>query len=107
MFNSLISKEEGTVKMVDGSTCKVIGTGTVKITGRDGTVCALEAVRYVPEAWYNLIFIRVLDEEGCRIQMQQDVVTVSQRGRVILEGEKCEGLYKLKEGTQFEVEFQG
>ena len=54
-----------------------------------------EAVWYVPEARYNLI--RVLDEEGCRIQMQQSIITVSERDIVILKGEKCEGLYKLKE----------
>ena len=58
--------------------CEVIGTGTVKVTERDRTVRALEAVRYVSEARYNLISIGVLDEEGCRIQDQQDVITVSQ-----------------------------
>ena len=57
----------------------------------------MEAVWYVPEARYNLISIRVLDEEGCRIHMQKGVVTVSQEDRVILKGEKCGGLYKLKE----------
>ena len=31
--------------------------------------------------------------------MQQGVVTVNQGDRVILEGEKCRGLYKLKEGN--------
>ena len=66
MFNSLVAKEEGIVKMVDGSTCEVIGTGTVQVTERDGTMCALVAVRYVREARYDLISIRVLDEEGCR-----------------------------------------
>jgi len=76
LFNSLVTKEEGTVKMVDGSACEVIGTGTVKVTERDGMVHALEAVQYVPEARYNLISIRVLDEEGCRIQVQQGIVTV-------------------------------
>ena len=65
LFNSLITKEEETVKMVDDSACKVIGTGTVKVTGRDVTMDALEAARYVPEARYNLISIKVLDEEGC------------------------------------------
>ena len=70
MFNSLVVKEEGTVKMVDGSTCEVISTVTVNVTYRDGTVRALEAVRYVPEAWYNLISIGVFDEEGCWIQVQ-------------------------------------
>ena len=56
--------------MVDGSACEVISTRTVKVTERDGMVRALEAVRYVPEARYNLIYIRVLDEEGCWIQVQ-------------------------------------
>ena len=75
--NSLVAKEEEIVKMVDGSACEVIGTGTVKVTGREGTMRALEAVRYIPEARYNLISIRVLDKEKCRIQVQQGVVTVS------------------------------
>ena len=36
LFNSLVVKEEGTVKMVNGSACEIIGIRTVKITGRDG-----------------------------------------------------------------------
>jgi len=55
---------------VDGSACEVIDTGIVKVTGRDGKVRALEAVRYVSEARYNLISIRVLDD-------QHDFVTFS------------------------------
>ena len=47
MFNSLVAKEEGTVKMVDGLTWEVIDTGTVNVTDRDGMVRALEAVRYI------------------------------------------------------------
>ena len=42
--NSLVAKEEGVVITVDGSAGKVIGTGTVSVTERDGTVRALEAV---------------------------------------------------------------
>jgi len=68
--NSLVAKEEGIIKMVDDSAREVIDTGTVKVTGRDEIVRALKAVRYVPEARYNLISIRVLNEEGCRIQVQ-------------------------------------
>jgi len=56
--------------MMDGSACEVIGTGTVKVTERDGMVRTLEVVRYVPEARYNLISIRVIDKEECRIQVQ-------------------------------------
>ena len=92
MFNSLVAKEDGTVKMVDGSACEIIGTGTE----RDETVRALEAVRYVPETRYNVISIRVLDEERCQIQVQQEIVTVSQGDGVLLNGEKCRRLYKIK-----------
>jgi len=48
----LVAKEEETVKMVYDSACKVIDIGTVNVTCKDVTVCALEAVRYVPEARY-------------------------------------------------------
>jgi len=64
---------------------EVIGTETVKIIERDGTVRALEAVQYVSEACYNLISIGVLDEERCRIQAQQDIITDSQEDRAILQ----------------------
>ena len=64
---------------------------------------ALEAVRYVLEAQYNLISIRVLDEEGCQIQVQQDAVTVSHGDRVILEEEKYGGVHKLKEENLVQV----
>ena len=39
--------------------------------------------------------------------MQQGVVIVSQRYRVILEGEKCGGLYKLKEENSVRGGVQG
>jgi len=61
LFNFLLAKEEGIVKMVDDLACEVISTGTVKITERDVIVCALEAVQYVPKARYNLISIKVLE----------------------------------------------
>ena len=99
LFNSLVAKEERIVKLADCSTCEVIGIGIVKVTERDGIVRALEVVRYVLEVRYSLISIRVLDEEGFQIQVQQGVVIVSQGEMVILEGEKCGGLYKLKEGN--------
>ena len=39
----------------------------------------------------------VLDEEGCRIQVLQSIVIVSQGDKIILKGKKCGELYKLKE----------
>jgi len=44
MFNSLVAKEEGTVKMADDSACKVIDIGTINVTCRNETMYALEAV---------------------------------------------------------------
>jgi len=44
MFNSLVSKEEEIVKMVNHSAYKIIGTGTVKLIKRDGMMHALEVV---------------------------------------------------------------
>ena len=70
LFNSLVTKEERIVKMVDGPVCEVIDIRTAKVIERDGTMRVLEVVWYIPEARYNLIFIRVLDEKGCRIQVQ-------------------------------------
>jgi len=47
----LVVKEEGIVKMVDGSLARSLALGrSLALTERDGTVCALEAVWYVPEA---------------------------------------------------------
>ena len=65
--NSLVAKEEGIVKIVDDSACEVIGTGTVKIIEKYGMLYALEAIQYILEARYNLIYIGVLNEEGCQI----------------------------------------
>jgi len=111
MFNSLVAKEEGTFKMVDGSAYEIIDTETINITYRDLTVHVLKAVRYVPEARYHLISIGVLDEEECHIQVQQGNITVSQGDRVILR-EKCEGIYKLTEedsvrGRVSEISLEG
>jgi len=85
MFNSLLVKEEGTFKMVDDSACKVIGTKTINITGRDGTLCALKVVWYILEARYNLISIRVLDSEGYQVQVQHIIFMVNQGDRVVVE----------------------
>jgi len=57
----LVYKTGKDVKMVDGSACKVISIRIVKVTEKDGVVCALKVVRYILEAYCNLISIGVLD----------------------------------------------
>jgi len=78
----LFVNEEGIIKMVDDSTCEVIGTEKVKVTEREEMMRALKAVQYISKTQCYLISIRVLNEKGGRIQVQQGVVIVSQ-------GEKC------------------
>ena len=67
MFNSLVIKEEEIVKILDGSACEVIYTGTVKVAERDEMMHALEADRYVPEVRYNLI------SKGCLMKRDADL----------------------------------
>ena len=69
MFNSLVAKEEETVKIVDGSACEILSTETIIVTSRDKMVRALKTVRYVPQVRYNLISIWMLDSERCQIQV--------------------------------------
>ena len=62
MFNCLVVKEEGTIKIVDGSACKVIGTGRVKVTERDGTVLLAQrpstlVVMMINSCSYSLLII--------------------------------------------------
>ena len=85
----MVANEEGIIKMVDSSTCEVIGTVTVNVTGRDRTMRTLEAFQYFSEIQYNLISLWMLNSEGCQVQVQLVVVTVSEEDRVILKGEKC------------------
>jgi len=99
MFNSLVVREEGIVKIVDGSAFEAISTGIVNVTCKDGPMSALQAAQYASEARYYLISLGVLDEIGHQIKMQQGFITVCQEDKVILEGEKCGGIYKLKEGN--------
>ena len=69
MFNSLVAKEEETVKMVDDSACEIFRTETIIVTSRDKTVRTLKTVQYVPQVRYNLISIWMLDSERCQIQV--------------------------------------
>ena len=69
LFNSLVAKEEVIVKMVDDSACKVISTGTVKVTERDGTVCALEVIRYYPGGTLQSNITAVLIKKDSRFKV--------------------------------------
>ena len=84
--------------MVNDSAGKYIGTETVNITCKDGMVHAPEAVWYVPDAWYNLIH-----RSARRRRMPDPNATRCHhnylRRMIILRGEKCGGIYKLKEGN--------
>ncbi len=57
----------GNVLMENGTTCKVLGVGTVKIRIRNGVVRTLASVRHVPDLKWNLISLGTLDSKRCKI----------------------------------------
>jgi len=63
MFNSLVAKEEGTVKIVDDLSCKVIDTGKSMLQVEMGLWCSGGGL--CPRGMIQSNIIRVLDEEGC------------------------------------------
>ena len=57
--------------MANGSVCKIIGFGIVKIKMFDGVVHDLGGVAYVPNLRRNLISISQLVDTGCRVDTTQ------------------------------------
>ena len=54
----------------DNKACIVVGIGMIKLGLEDGSERILREVRYVPDLNQNLIFLGVLDREGCSFKSQ-------------------------------------
>jgi len=90
MFNSLVANDEGIVKIVEGSVCKVMGTKTVGYRQRwNGAYSGGSLV--CPGGTVQSNIRGVLNEEGYKIQVQQGVITVSHEKSLILKRKKCGG----------------
>ncbi|KAH9649066.1 hypothetical protein KPL70_025842 [Citrus sinensis] len=72
-----------------------VGIGTVSLRMFDGVVRELTQVRFVPKLKINLISIGMLDQTGCVIKAEKDVLRVIKGSMVIMKGLKQNGMYVM------------
>ena len=91
-----MKNSEGTVYLLDGSSCVIKGIGTVSWRTHDGAVRRLGEVRYISDFRQNLISLSKLDSKGYRMVAGGRILKVLHGDRVILEEEKrMRGYYYL------------
>ena len=98
-FNEFQKGNLGKVSLGDGSSCKIMGVGTVRIKMSDGAVRTLGGVRYVPKMRRNLISLSRMDSMGCKISVAGGAMKITRGCMVLMKGEKCGGLYRLVGST--------
>ncbi|PNX56512.1 hypothetical protein L195_g058242, partial [Trifolium pratense] len=69
-FTTYESIDGGIVLMGNNHACKIMGYGTIRIKMHDGAVRTLMNVRHVPNLRKNLISLGVLEENGCKIILE-------------------------------------
>lgn len=75
-FTTLDTCAHGAVKLGDGSRVHIGGRGTVLIEGRNGEHKALTNVYYIPKLTSNIISLGQLEEQGCRVEMENGELLV-------------------------------
>ena len=78
--------------------CRVIGIGVIKLKLHDNSILELKQVKHVLDLKRNLISLRMLDQIGCVVKVQQGTMSVVKGSLVLLKGIRKNGLYVL-EGT--------
>jgi transposase InsO family protein len=88
----------GTVKLGDGSAVSIGGRGTVMIKGRTGEQRVLTDVYYIPKLTTNIISLGQLEENGCRVQLEDgNLMVLDKYGRLIICVQRSKNrLYILK-----------
>ncbi|GFY82951.1 hypothetical protein Acr_02g0011910 [Actinidia rufa] len=87
--NSLVVADDGDCLTVSE------GVGNVKIKMFDGAVRTLGGVVYIPKLRRNLISLSRMDSNGCKYFAGGGAMKITRGGKVLMKGEKCEGLYRL------------
>lgn len=99
-FNVFQKKKTSFVYLGDGSTCDIMGVGTVKIKMFNGVVRTLSGVPYIPKMRRNLIFLGRLDSKGCKYLAAGGGMKITCGCLVLMKGDKCgDGLYRLMKNT--------
>ncbi|KAF7144281.1 hypothetical protein RHSIM_Rhsim05G0115400 [Rhododendron simsii] len=98
-FDNFEERSVGLLSLGDGSPCKIMHVGTVKVKIFDGEVRILGGVAYVPKMRRNLISLNWLDFLGCEVFTAGGAMIVIRGGLVLMNGKKCGGLYHLVGST--------
>ncbi|GFS41077.1 pentatricopeptide repeat (PPR-like) superfamily protein [Actinidia rufa] len=94
-FDTFQERDGGSLFLGDGTPCKIQGVGNVKIKMFDGAVRTLGGVVYIPKLRRNLISLSRMDSNGCKYFAGGGAMKITRGGKVLMKGEKCEGLYRL------------
>ena len=93
----------GAVRFGDGSTVEICGIGAVTIADRNQDHRVLTEVYYIPSLKCNIMSLGQLEEEGCRIEIDDDVLKVYERRQamnqergVLIQAERRNCLYIMK-----------
>ena len=94
MFNSL-ETSEGTMFLLDGSSCEIKGNEMVSMKLHDGTVKKLDEIRYILSFKKNLILLSGLNSTGFRWKAGGRILKVMHDSRVVIRGRKYGGHYLM------------
>jgi hypothetical protein len=98
-FSDYVQSHVGEVIIGDGSTCEIIGIGSIYIQVHDGSIKKLIDVRFVPKLKRNLISLSTLEAIGFNFAAIDGVLKVCRGNRIILKGNRLNNLYYLQCST--------
>ncbi|KAE9212787.1 hypothetical protein PF004_g15532 [Phytophthora fragariae] len=97
------------VTIADGKKIRVVGTGSVRLTGIDGKRIKMIDVLYIPGLDRQLLSVRRLAERGMSVEFQKKSCTIWNKSKAIASGKKVGKVYVLdceKDMAQY-VEYAG
>lgn len=90
VFAKLDTGVTGTVKFGDGSVVDIQGRGMILFACRNGEHHALTDVYYIPRLRRNIVSLGQLDENGCQILIENDVLCLrDQQQRLLVRVERA------------------
>jgi hypothetical protein len=106
-YKDLDSKIEMTI--ADGKMIRVVGTGSVRLTGIDGTCIKMVDVLYIPGLDRQLLSVSRLADRGMSVEFQQKSCTIWNKSKAIALGKKVGKAYVLDcdKDTAHYVEYAG
>lgn len=93
------SSSGGKVLMGNNQSCRVEGTGSIRLKTEDNTVKILKEVRHIPDLKINLISLGVFDKAGYNYRAQCGVIKIHKGIMMVLKGKLINGLYVLQAET--------